>query len=45
MAGNHGFLFVHVAEHRVSRLVEELRLVPLVQFAQAAANGGTLFVR
>jgi hypothetical protein len=45
MAGNHGFLFVHVAEHRVGGLVEELRLVLLVQFAQAAADGGTLVVR
>jgi hypothetical protein len=43
--GIFGFLFVHVAEHRVGGLVEELRLVPLVQFAQAAADGGTLIVR
>src|ERR1035437_1445077 len=44
-AGIFGFLFVHVAEHRVGGLVEELRLVPLVQFAQTAADGGTLVVR
>jgi len=44
-AGIFGFLFVHVAEHCVGGLVEELRLVPLVQFAQAAPDSGTLFVR
>jgi hypothetical protein len=44
-AGMFGFLFVHVAEHRVSGLVQELRFVPLVQFAQTAADGGTFVVR
>jgi hypothetical protein len=44
-AGIFGFLFVHVAEHCVGGLVKELSLVPLVQFAQAAADGRTLFIR
>src|ERR1039458_6817336 len=44
-AGIFGFLFIHVAEHRVGGFVEELRLVPLVQFAQTAADGGALVVR
>jgi hypothetical protein len=39
------FLFVHVPEHRVGGLVDELRFVPLVQFAQTAADGGTFVVR
>jgi hypothetical protein len=44
-AGIFGFLFIHVTAHRVGGFVEKLRLVPFVQFAQPAADGGTLVVR
>jgi hypothetical protein len=37
-----GFLSLQVLEHRVSGIVEELHLVTLFKFAQAAANGGAL---
>ena len=40
-----GFILVHVPEHCVSGFVEELLLIPLVEFAQAAADGSTLLVR
>jgi hypothetical protein len=40
-----GFLLIHVAKHCVGGFVEELRLVPLVQFAQTATDGGTLVIR
>ena len=44
-AGIFGFLFVHVVEHRVGGLVEELCFVPLIQFTETTADGGALVVR
>ena len=44
-AGIFHFFFIQAGKQCVGRLVKELRLVPLIEFAQTAADGRTLVTR